>query len=234
MRNTEQKTFLQNRFSESYSISNFLTHDQVSDLVLYYNQLPDEEKIFKNSGPITANIHNSDRAKDIFAMLKEKVIAEIGSCEIYNAAFFDVSYPHIIHNDDLKSFPDTYKAFTLPLEVRGLENPSFITYNQHYLDGPVKLFKGEEQQITSYYNDIVSDYKNVIGLTSKAFSQDVWAKYLTHIKPAWLEGLSVEKIHSWQPGNAIVFDCARLHSACDFRRQGVTSKLGLSIFTYTQ
>ena len=234
MRNTEKKTFLQNRFSESYSISNFLTDDQVTDLISFYNQLPDEEKIFKNSGPITANIHNSDRAKDIFAMLKEKVIAEIGPCEIYNAAFFDVSYPHIIHNDDLKSLPDTYKAFTLPLEVRGSNIPSFITYNQHYLDGPVKLFKGEEREITSYYNDIVSDYTSVIGLTSEEFPKDVWAKCLTHIKPVWLEGLSVEKIHKWQPGNAIVFDCARLHSACDFRHQGVKSKLGLSIFTYTQ
>ena len=52
-------------------------------------------------------------------------------------------------------------------------------------------------------------------------------KYLSHIEDKWLKGLSFNSAHYWRPGNAIVFDCVRLHCASNF----VGKKLGLSIFT---
>ena len=51
--------------------------------------------------------------------------------------------------------------------------------------------------------------------------------YLTHLEDEWLKGLSFNSAHAWQPGNAIVFDCVRLHCGSNFEGK----KLGLSIFT---
>ena len=56
-------------------------------------------------------------------------------------------------------------------------------------------------------------------------------KYLTHLKDKWLEGLSFNSAHNWTPGNAIVFDCCRLHCASDFTKHQIKNKLGISIFT---
>ena len=52
-------------------------------------------------------------------------------------------------------------------------------------------------------------------------------KYLTHLEDKWLKGLSFNSAHAWRPGNAIVFDCVRLHCGSNFKGK----KLGLSIFT---
>ena len=60
---------------------------------------------------------------------------------------------------------------------------------------------------------------------------DIQSKYFTHLDPKWLEGLTLHSVLPWIPGNVVVFDCARLHAASDFRQQGIKSKLGLSIFT---
>ena len=34
----------------------------------------------------------------------------------------------------------------------------------------------------------------------------------------------------WQLGSAIVFDSLKLHASTDFRKKGIESKLGLSLF----
>jgi hypothetical protein len=55
--------------------------------------------------------------------------------------------------------------------------------------------------------------------------------YLTHLKYKWLEGLTLWGTIKWKPGTAIIFDSVRLHCASDFRKLGIKSKLGISIFT---
>jgi hypothetical protein len=55
--------------------------------------------------------------------------------------------------------------------------------------------------------------------------------YLSHLKGKWLEGLSFDRAMPWKPGNVLIFDSVQLHCASDFVKQGITSKLGISIFT---
>jgi hypothetical protein len=54
---------------------------------------------------------------------------------------------------------------------------------------------------------------------------------LTHLKPQWLEGLSLHSTLDWVPGNIMIFDSLRLHCASDFRKLGIRSKTAISIFT---
>jgi hypothetical protein len=156
--------------------------------------------------------------------------------KIFSAAFFDVKFPHIIHNDDLKSFPRTYKAITLPLklEYSGIKSelPKLCIFDQYYLEGPAKFFNGDVD-IPTYYNTQVYEYSDVQNKSTTDISKDTVEKYLTHIKPSWLTGLSINSVYEWNPGSAIIFDALKLHCASDFRRLGVTSKLGISIFTHT-
>lgn len=234
MRTDEDKTFIASRFSPSYCRENFLSLDDIAELVDFFYSLDDSEKVFKNTGPITASLLHNTRATSIMKKLQDKVFDQVGECVIYNTAYFKVDTPHIIHNDDLDSFPLIYKAFTLPLEITCDTDarPEFVTFNQHYLDGPSKFVKGGTS-LETFYNSFVTDYKNVINLNDDVPLENPGA-YFPHIKRAWLEGLTIEQVFDWRPGNALIFDCPRLHAASDFRLKGIKSKLGLSIFTYTE
>ena len=107
--------------------------------------------------------------------------------------------------------------------------PYLCFFDQVYLDGPSKFFNGEKN-IETHYNTCVYDYKDVLGKNKDGIEEHIKEKYLTHLKQEWLEGLSFNSAHKWRPGNAIVFDCCRLHCASDFRKN-VKNKLGISIFT---
>jgi hypothetical protein len=71
--------------------------------------------------------------------------------------------------------------------------------------------------------------KDVSGFVDIPFADNY--DYFTHLKPQWLEGLSLHSALDWIPGNALVFDSTRLHCASDFRASGIKSKLGISVFT---
>jgi hypothetical protein len=106
--------------------------------------------------------------------------------------------------------------------------PKLCFFDQFYFHGPSKFFNGDES-IPTYYNKQVYDYQDVSGLVNGVFSDN--NNYFTHLKPQWLEGLSLHSSLDWIPGHALIFDSVRLHCASDFRNLGIKSKLGISIFT---
>jgi hypothetical protein len=106
--------------------------------------------------------------------------------------------------------------------------PSLCFFDQFYFHGPAKFFKGDVD-IPTYYNKPVYDYKDINGLVNTPFVDN--DNHFTHLKSKWLEGLSLHSVLDWVPGNALVFDSVRLHCASDFRKLGIKSKLGISIFT---
>ncbi len=230
MRTKEERDFLVSRFTDTIAVENFLQPEEISYLIELFNK--SENKIYKNTGPVTCNSIMED---DILEVIANRLEPIIGKFEIFSAAFFNVKFPHIIHNDDLKSFPRTYKAITLPLQLEyaGISGqlPKLCIFDQYYLEGPSKFFNGDTD-IPTYYNTQIYEYSDVQNKSSTAISQDTVKKYLTHLKPKWLEGLSLNSVHDWRPGSAIIFDALKLHCASDFRQLGITSKLGISIFTY--
>lgn len=231
MRAQEERDLLVSRFTDTIYVKEFLRQEEISYLLDLFNK--SSNKIYKNTGPVTCDSIMEDSILDVIAARLRPLIGEF---KIFSAAFFDVKFPHIIHNDDLKSFPRTYKAITLPLklEYSGIKSelPKLCIFDQYYLEGPAKFFNGDAD-IPTYYNTQVYEYSDVQNKSTTDISKDMVEKYLTHIKPSWLTGLSINSVYEWNPGSAIIFDALKLHCASDFRRLGVTSKLGISIFTHT-
>jgi len=233
MRSSEDKELLVSRFADTIYVEEFLQSEEIQYLVELFNNSND--KIYKNTGPVTCNSIMKD---SILESIVERLVPLIGDFKIYSASFFNVKFPHIIHNDDKKSFPLTYKAITLPLkleysaETTDTELPSLCIFDQYYLEGPSKFFNGDNN-IPTYYNQQIYEYSQVQNKSLTGISATDMQKYLTHIKPNWLHGLSLNSIHIWKPGSAIIFDALKLHCASDFRQHSIVSKLGISIFTYT-
>lgn len=223
----EDKDFILSNLEETYYIEKFINEDDIKELVDVFESA--DNKVHKNTGPITSAI--KDYNSPALSKIKDKIYALYPDSEIYHGMFFYVERPHIIHNDDNREkWPKIYKAFNLPLKYDGVEEPYLCFFDQVYLEGPSKFFNGEKD-VKTYYNAIVNDYKDVLGKTDEPFDPIMKEKYLTHLKDQWLQGLSFNSAHNWTPGNAIVFDCCRLHCASDFTKNNTKNKLGISIFT---
>ena len=233
MRSIEQISTIKSRITDPYSIENFISLDDVNHLVeLFETQKTTPKVVYKNTGPVTLDI--KDYLEDpviskIIAQLKK----ELGHFEITTGFFFTTHYPHIIHNDDTFELPDgVYKGITIPLKTYGSDRvPDLCFFDQFYFHGPAKFFNGDTD-IPTYYNKQVYNYADVDNeVGSMIIDESTRCQYFTHLKTSWLKGLTLWGTLRWRPTSVLVFDSVRLHCASDFRQQGITHKLGISIFT---
>jgi hypothetical protein len=232
MRTITQINNIKKRISDPYEVKNFLTNDQIIHLInLFETNLKklNSPVVYKNTGPVTLDLKPLLEDSIINKILRD-LTDIIGIYEITAAFFFSTDYPHIIHNDDTFELPDNvYKGITIPLKIYGSENiPKLCFFDQFYFHGPAKFFKGSSN-LPTYYNKQIYDYKDVEGLVDTSI-QDT-ENLFTHLNRQWLEGLSVNSTLSWTPTSALIFDSVRLHCASDFSQQGISRKLGISIFT---
>jgi hypothetical protein len=243
MRTKHQIDTIKKSFSEPYLVDNFINQNEIDHLIdLFEKDIdegadPSQKKVYKNTGPVTLDIHKylSDPVVD---SILNRIRTKIGDFDITAGFFFFTNYPHIIHNDDLFELPNMYKGITIPLrldsdeEITDYSNLCF--FDQHYFHGPSKFFKNSEN-VKTYYNKCIYDYNDIDGLVeTNAISEELYQQYFTHLNREWLEGLSLHSVFQWKPGNCIIFDSLRLHCASDFRKHGIKSKLGISIFTKTK
>jgi hypothetical protein len=236
MRNQTQLEKIKSRFSDPYSVDNFISIEEINHLISIFDNNENkingyEGKIKKNTGPVTLNIDpflDDDVIKKIFFKLKDY----IGDFELNAGFFFQTDYPHIVHNDDTFELNDVYKGITIPLMLYGSYKrlPSLCFFDQCYYHGPSKFFNGDTE-IPTYYNKQIYEYSDVEGVTDQDFDFNVYQNLFTHLKYKWLSGLSLQSILEWKPTSILIFDSVRLHCASDFRKLGIKSKLGISLFT---
>ena len=228
MRTDAQKKAITDRY-ESATVHKNIVNQGFIDYLL--NQFHNAKHIEKNTGPVVMN-YSPDRngLQEWFTPVQRFVDNLIGESLVWGSNIFRVERPHIIHNDDYhEKVYDIFKTVVIPLEISKPTN--FVVFDQYYLDGPVKCFRGYENVPETYYNKILTDYSDIVGYTDKPFNKQIYNEYLTHIPYDALHGLTVESIVRWQPGDAITFDMGKLHSAVDFISQGIDYKIGYSIFT---
>lgn len=228
MRTIEQIKKIKQHHSDPIQILDFLTLQEIEDLLAYYHQ----NKSFveeKNTGPKVLYVNEGSEVIDfIIKKLKDK----FGNFNVRSAHFFDVVNPHILHNDDDFTLPNAYKAFTLPLYFEGtIDDIKLIIFNQYYYQGPAKFFYEDSKEREIYYNVPVNNYHKVENLSDCPIDKTYQTLYLGHLKSSWLEGLSVKKDFPWKIGSAICFDSLALHCSSNFKSIGVKRKIGLSIFT---
>jgi hypothetical protein len=239
MRNNNQIDIICSRITNPYSVDDFLSLTEIDNLVTIFENIKNEDLskpyvdlIKKNTGPITLDLHRVKNQALIRSILTRLRVL-IGDFEVTSSFYFHTDYPHVIHNDDTFELPEgVYKGVTLPLKIYGeyKDYPKLCFFDQFYFHGPAKFFKGSKD-IPTYYNEQIYDYANLNGLVSETFDNELYRKYFTHMQYRWLDGLSINSIFDWKPGSAIIFDSVRLHCASDFRKLGIRSKLGISIFT---
>lgn len=206
----------------------FISQDENDMLVDYFNTA---EKIEKNTGPVVANIDTSNTVfEDIFFRLQ----TIIGPAKVTTAIIFETPWAHVIHNDVDTNFKINYKAVTIPLKLWGDvkdEDIKLMMFDQYYYHDGKKFMNGGTKTKNFYKHGPLLEYTDVSFTNNNGIPKEVTEKYLTHLEPTWLEGLSIHSYFPWKINSAIIFDCARLHSSSDFNALGVERKMAMSIFT---
>lgn len=225
MRTPQQIEQIKKGQGDPYSINN------VVDVELLYNYYVSKEGnvVQKNTGP---KILKVDPAEDLFDSLIKSLKEKVGEFDVRYMHYFDVSDPHIIHNDDEFDYPNCYKAFTIPLHIYGdSDDVKLIVFDQYYYGGPAKFVNGSDMsEYPVHYNKFLTDYSDIENQATTKLN-DAELEHLTHLQPSWLKGLSINKILPWTIGEALCFDSLALHCSSDFKSKGITRKIGLSIFT---
>lgn len=241
LRTPEEKSEILSRLSPSQHLPGVVPADMINMLMEVYNTSPKNKK---PTGPITVDYYprpeslaeRGETLAEWWLKVDEFITPYIGEHNTFTTNFFEVTIPHILHNDDsvlLK--PRLHKTIVIPLEI--IKPSNFAVFDQCYLDGPVKLRHGGQfggkthDKPVVYYNNDLLDNSELEFYTGQDFDPDVHAKYFTHMPYRRFHGLSVESIMPWKPGDMIIFDTARIHCAADFTAQGIDKKIGFSIFT---
>jgi len=199
-------------------------------LLLQYYAENKNKIIQKNTGPQVLTVPPED--SPLFYSLQNILKEYIGEFKVRNAHFFETEVPHVIHNDDIFEDSKPYKAFTIPLKIFGSSDDiKLILFDQYFYHGPAKFFNGETNEREFFYNKSVTNYGNLSYTNNKGIDKEFQGKYLTHCKTKWLEGLSINTVLDWTVGNILCFDSLQLHCSSDFTTQGVSKKIGLSVFT---
>ena len=62
-------------------------------------------------------------------------------------------------------------------------------------------------------------------------SEEIYEQYLSHCDWHKVQKVSVNEIYKWRRGTGVVWDRKALHSSDNFLKNGVTTKIALTIFT---
>ena len=129
MRTSEQIDKIKQTEGQPVQLWNILTQETVNKLLLHYRV--SDDIIVKETGPKVLHINLGEGLIDDIV---KKLQTTFGNFEVRNAHIFDVSKPHIIHNDDDFEFPQVYKGFVMPLEVDGpINKAKFFVFDQYLL-----------------------------------------------------------------------------------------------------
>ena len=229
MRTKEQKKKITDRYGRVTVHKDAVDQELVNYLLNQFHNY--QYKVEKNTGPVVMN-YSPDRNgyEEWFEPVQQFVDNLIGKSLVCASNIFKTEIPHVVHNDDYyEKIYDIFKTVVIPLEIK--EPTNFVVYDQYYLDGPIKCFRGFSNIPETYYNEPLTDYSDIVNFTDQPFDEKVYKKYLTHLPYESLHGFTVEEVVKWQPGDAITFDMGKLHSGTNFKEHGIDYKIGYSIFT---
>lgn len=192
-----------------------------------------EEVIFNHS-KISFGLH-ADSGRPGQSIYKA-ILIPLEVTENSGTAFFDNHWPFPSAKFTRQPFdPLNYTVFDRD------DNPVRVTLREFLQNRDSNLFP---TYTDAYIKDLIETRLNNTGYTKtdartdqyerilkydpeKNIDQTVYDQYLNHIVYDDLQGLSLDQIVPWIPGEAIVFDRTQLHCATSGHR----SKTGITIFT---
>jgi hypothetical protein len=142
------------------------------------------------------------------------------------AKFSKQPYHKFSYNLPNRHGTKTYVQDLRVLKEQAISNPeSIVDWNvdQEFIDTLDYLIPLRETR----QNHPISDYTDLVNVHDQPFPEDIRKKYLDHIPPEDLHGMSFDQCWEWSIGDVITWDRTQLHATAG----GPTGKLFITIFT---
>lgn len=212
----------------------FLESEQIKQLLNLF--LHSNKIVEKATGPSTLDLPNFENEL-IFCEVLKKIKLLYPLLSLKGGNFFYSEKPYIVHVDQINPQPDqTSVTFLIPLEMTfSLPNYStnecYLTiFNQTFQGGAAKFFFGDCDILQGVYpHHYTQDLVEGLETTSPVSTKE---PLLSHLKPQWLQGLSIHKNIPWKVGSLIAFKGDHLHASSNFLIQNIKSKTALTLFAH--
>lgn len=124
--------------------------------------------------------------------------------------FVDTPLALAVHADTGSgdSFTDT--MMIIPLDSVPQPPPGTVFFGQHWFGRSANFVKGTPD-FPGKINVTVTNYDDLVGTTTEQFPEDVRERHLWHLRPQWLEGLSLHTVMPWTLHGAMSFPRSQLH-----------------------
>ena len=232
--NKELQEVLKARWEPPKVFENVLNQDEI-------NFLLECEKNNANKKVLPSRIFGLDTsAPQEFLKPKLKEILKY-PYKVTGGNFFRTSVPYRLHADTgIDEFAKLYRIVVFPLFIDTGDDPyveefnSLTIMNQRWYNQAAFFMKGEEEKFDvkkAEYNQPVNDYSIAYNLTSDPFPIERFNQLFDHLVYKNFEGFSELSTAPWRIGNAITFDRSDIHTASNFIKANVKSKIGLTFFT---
>ena len=233
---TEQVTRMQSASGPSNTFHNVITQEELEFLQQEIKKInyPETGKTSKYAGAS----YDDPQGKIIKDIFDDKLRKIIGDHDLDFFAWQEAIKPWKVHAD-LRWYPDKlpYKVVLFPIDVISDQDNWKDTYTiafkqRDYLEANSNNnegYKGNTDQSTwsrpcerPGVHNLVEGFK---------ISREEHELYFSHMPYDFLEGLEIDNVFKWTPGSCVTWDQNQLHSADNFIKNNIKTKLSLIFFT---
>ena len=235
----EQLDLMESKNINSGELVNFINQDELA----FCRKMIDTISWPEVGG--TSKYHGASWVDPIGQPLKEifydKLGDHLGDYELDFFAFQEGIKPWKIHSD-MRWYPDRlpYHVTLVPLDV--ISNDSSIegwaeTYSLTFKQRDFKRYAPNDDSKKATNTDQSHwlrpiEKENTEGcIKGYSITPEIHSQYMSHMPYDWMEGLELETIFRWEPGNAGHWDQNQLHCADNFLARNIKTKLSLIFFT---
>jgi len=204
-----------------------LSTDIVNELINIYNSEEKLELAWRKGASF----------KNALSVLKEYIDYEFGHSDwqCNEGTFFEAFQPYRIHTDT-STTEHNYQTVVIPLDWEHNntlldKNVLYIFKQRWHYEATMFRYGSKPTKEGPRHNTDTREYSKVESLEVNNFIDKETSADCNHLNERHFTGLSVEAKMQWSPGKPFTFPRTALHCSNNWHRLGITSKLGLSLFT---
>ena len=194
-------------------IDNFFTEEECNWFKWYHTVLPETRD---NGQRLLTMTHYS---QPFFAKKLQQLQERLPETEEITTVNINFDYSAGgIHSDGyIDKHEDIANSYLIPISVDSIDRYYTIIFNEtsHKAITFNSALGLGNKGITTYKQVTREEY----GLENKPFDQSVYKKYLTHLDYDALQGLTVNYIHDWKLGDAMIWPRENFHVSANFKNK---------------
>lgn len=236
-----------NRFESARVLENILTENQINQLMLYQFQMSDRVRWTDTSNNMQPLCNMSKIfleipwLQDLFENEMESFSSEHSGNYFITTQLHDIHADLLTENETIDDFLNVvpYKSCVIPLAIGNWSKAYTAFFNQRHIGFSITLDRNYQSSQDNSLYEISREYPDFyledgsVSPDTKYNPQD-YEYIFPHIENENLDGLTIESVYEFAPGNIMIFDACQLHASCVHRSrpnfQGLKNGINIQFY----